>query len=32
MNRMKKGQVKDIERGDVIAQAAFVCQIFGVVA
>lgn len=32
MNRMRKGQVKDIERGDVIAQAALVCQIFGAVA
>jgi len=32
MNMMRKGQVKDVERGDVTAQAAFVCQIFGVVA
>jgi transposase-like protein len=32
MNMMRKGQVKEVERGDVTAQTAFVCQIFGVVA
>jgi hypothetical protein len=32
MSMICKGQVKDIERGDVVAQAAFGCQILGVVA
>ena len=32
MNMICKGQVKDVERGDVITQAAFVCQVFGVMA
>jgi len=32
MNMIRKGQVKDVERGDVITQAAFVCQVFGVMA
>lgn len=32
MNMIRKGQVQGVERGDVQAQAKFVCQIFGVVA
>ncbi len=32
MNMIRKGQVKDVERGKVTAQAAFVCQVFEVVA
>jgi transposase-like protein len=32
MNMIRKEQVKDLERGNVVAQAAFVCQFFGVVA
>jgi len=32
MNMIGKGQIKGAERGDITAQAAFVCQIFGRVA
>jgi hypothetical protein len=32
MNMIRQGQVKDVAKGDVMAQAAFVRQLFGVVA
>jgi hypothetical protein len=32
MNMIRKGQIKDIEKGDVIGQISFINEIFGVAA
>lgn len=32
MNMIRKGQINDAEKGDVIGQSAFINEIFGVVA
>ncbi len=32
MNMIRKGQIQGVARGDMVTQAEFVCQIFGVAA
>ena len=32
MNMIRKGQIKDIEKGDVLGQISFINEIFGVAA
>jgi hypothetical protein len=32
MNMIRKGQIQGIEKGDILGQAGFVSQIFGVAA
>jgi transposase-like protein len=32
MNMVRKGQIKDLEKGDVIGQISFINEIFGVAA
>lgn len=32
MNMMRKGQINGVEKGDILAQVRFVCQIFGIAA
>ena len=32
MNMIRKGQINGVEKGDILAQVGFVCQIFGIAA